>query len=185
MVSLLILFAGIKVLNETKNSLLGEAPVDEVLVGIHKIVAQYPDVIGIHDMMVHNYGPSNYIASFHAEVDGSGDIFYLHDKIDNIERQISESLGISCTIHLDPIVTNDETVNALRDFTVNAVKSIYESANVHDFRTVIGDTHTNLIFDVVVPFEEKADIDDIKRKIQAEVSKHNPNYFCVITVDRG
>ena len=184
-VSLIIMLAGIKILNETKNSLLGEAPVDEVLKSIMNVIEKYPTVIGVHDMMIHNYGPHHYIASFHAEVDGEKDVYLLHDEIDNIEKEINESLGILCTIHLDPIVTNDEEVNALRSFTLEKVKLVYPDANIHDFRTVVGTTHINLIFDLVIPFENKENIDVIKRKIEAEIQKERPNCFCVITVDRA
>jgi len=184
-VSFLIIIAGIKILNETKNSLLGEAPVEDVVKEIHSIVEKYPEVLGVHDMLVHNYGPKHYIASFHAEVDGAEDIYVLHDKIDNIEREISTELDILCTIHMDPIVTNDETVTELQSFTKKVIQSIYSDVTMHDFRTVIGITHTNLIFDIVVPFENKDDIEIIKSKIQAEIKIHRPECYCVITVDRA
>ena len=184
-VSLLILVAGIRILNETKNSLLGEAPVDEVIDAIKSIVADSPEILGIHDMLVHNYGPSHYFSSFHAEVDGDEDIYLLHDKIDNVERRINEELGILCTIHMDPIVTNDETVNELREFTSKTVKSVVPTADIHDFRTVVGVTHTNLIFDLVLPFEIKGDVTEITRKIEAEIQKNRNDCYCVITVDRA
>lgn len=184
-VSVLIIIAGIRILNETKNSLLGEAPVDDVTYSIKEIVAQCPEILGVHDMLVHNYGPSHYFSSFHAEVDGSQDIYLLHDKIDNVERRINEELGILCTIHMDPIVTNDETVNELRNFTSTTVKSVVPEADIHDFRTVVGVTHTNLIFDLVIPFEIKGNIEDIKRNIEAEIQKQRGDCYCVITVDRA
>ena len=184
-VSVMILIAGVKILNETKNSLLGEAPVGEVVDSILAVVAEYPVVLGVHDLLVHNYGPKNYIASFHAEVDGSEDVYLLHDTIDNIERKINQDLNILCTIHMDPIVTNDETVNRLRDFIKCKVTSVCPSADIHDFRTVIGNTHTNLIFDLVVPFEIKTNIEEITTKIKAEVSKERPDCYCVITIDRA
>lgn len=184
-VSVLIIIAGIKILNETKNSLLGEAPVDEVVNDIRAIVAEHPEIIGIHDLLVHNYGPKNYIASLHAEVDGDRDIFVLHDMIDNVEREINQRLGILCTIHMDPIVTNDEAVSELKRFTEEKVRSVVENAGIHDFRTVVGNTHTNLIFDVELPFEYKGNIKEIEKKIEAEVQKEHPECFCVITVDRS
>ena len=184
-VSVLIIVAGIRILNETKNSLLGEAPIDDVTDSIKEIVAQCPEILGVHDMLVHNYGPSHYFSSFHAEVDGSQDIYLLHDKIDNVERRINEELGILCTIHMDPIVTNDETVNELRNFTSTTVKSVVPEADIHDFRTVVGVTHTNLIFDLVLPFEIKGNIEDIKRNIEAEIQKQRGDCYCVITVDRA
>ncbi len=184
-VSLLIFVAGIKVLNETKNSLLGEAPVKETVESIEEIVARYPEILGIHDMMVHNYGPTSLVASFHAEVDGDGDIYYLHDVIDNVEREIHSELGIFCTVHMDPIVTKDETVNALRVFLAEIVDSVLPGVKVHDFRVVVGQTHTNLIFDIVLPFESKISPDEAERLIKEAVFASRGDCYCVITVDRG
>lgn len=184
-VSIMIMIAGIKILNETKNSLLGEAPIQEVVDSIKHTVEKYPEVVGIHDMLVHNYGPKTYIVSFHAEVDGSQDIYLLHDAIDNIEREINEDLRILCTIHMDPIVTNDETVNELRAFTASAAKEICPEATIHDFRTVIGNTHTNLIFDLVLPFDIKENPDKIVEDLQRLIFQKRENCYCVITVDRA
>ena len=184
-VSVLIFVAGIKVLNETKNSLLGEAPVKETVESIERIVGEFPEILGIHDMMVHNYGPSNLVASFHAEVDGDGDIYYLHDVIDNVERRIHSELGIYCTIHMDPIVMNDETVCALRDFLSGIVSSVLPEVTVHDFRVVVGQTHTNLIFDIVLPFESKISPDEAERLIKESVFASRGDCYCVITVDRA
>lgn len=184
-VSTLIFVAGIRILNETKNSLLGEAPVDQTVNAITEIIERYPEALGIHDMMIHNYGPSHFIASLHVEVDGSADMFELHDCIDNIERTIHNELGILCTIHMDPIVTDDETVSELRDFITMAVHHVDERLSLHDFRTVIGQSHTNMIFDLVIPFEIERDTDEICRAIEEEVWLHHPNYYCVITVDRA
>ena len=184
-VAIMIMIAGIKILNETKNSLLGEAPIQEVVDSIKNTVEKYPEVVGIHDMLVHNYGPKTYIVSFHAEVDGSRDIYELHDTIDNIEREINQDLRILCTIHMDPIVTNDETVNELRSFTSNTVKEICPEASIHDFRTVIGQTHTNLIFDLVLPFDVKEDPNVIVNSVKEAISNKRDYCFCVITVDRA
>lgn len=183
-VSVVIIVAGLKMLNETKNTLLGEAPVEEIVDSIYEVVKKYPEVIGVHDLMVHNYGPKHYIASFHAEVDGEKDIFVLHDVIDNIEREITNDLGIICTIHLDPIVTNDETLSELCEFTRGIVTSLYSGANIHDFRVVIGQTHTNLIFDVEVPFEVKDSTDKVVDNIKTAVLSKRDNHYCVITVDK-
>ena len=184
-VSVLIFVAGIKVLNETKNSLLGEAPVKETVEDIERIVSEYPDIIGIHDMMIHNYGPKTFVASFHAEVDGEDDIFKLHDVIDNIERQIFSEMGIFCTIHMDPIVTNNEKVNSLRTFLTNIVSDVLPDVKIHDFRVVIGHTHTNLIFDIVLPFESKISPDEAERLIKEAVFASRGDCYCVITVDRA
>ena len=183
-VSFLIIIAGARILNETKNSLLGEAPVEDMVSQIKEIVAEEKEVLGIHDLLVHNYGPGKFVASFHAEVDGSHDIFYLHDAIDNLEKQLGEKLNIQCTIHLDPIVTNDERINHLKELATNAVKRVCPDAGLHDFRAVIGTTHTNLIFDVEIPFEVKDCTKDIVKRIETEVQATRPDCYCVITVDR-
>lgn len=184
-VSVMIIIAGIKILNETKNSLLGEAPVQEVVDSIKETVEKYPEVVGIHDMLVHNYGPKTYIVSFHAEVDGSKDIYELHDTIDNIEREINADLRILCTIHMDPIVTNDEVINELREFTSATVKEVCKEASIHDFRTVIGQTHTNLIFDIVLPYEIKESPEQIVSSVKKAIQDKRSECFCVITVDRA
>lgn len=185
LVSGFIIYTGIKILLETKNSILGEAPVDETVTAIQDIVNSYPEALGIHDLMVHNYGPRNLVASLHVEVDGDGDIYKLHDVIDNIERKINTELGIFCTIHMDPIVTNDEVVNELRDFVVHTVAKLDEKITVHDFRTVVGETHTNLIFDIVLPYESAESAASATEKISSLISNARPECYCVITVDRG
>ena len=183
-VSIIIVIAGGKILNDTKNALLGEAPVDKTVEEIKKLVAEYPDIIGMHDLMVHNYGPSRSIASLHAEVDGSDDIFKLHDMIDNVERRMKEELNITCTIHMDPIVTNDETVNSLKEMLLGVISEERLAVNIHDFRVVVGETHTNMIFDVVLPFDSPFSEDEIIKRISDAVTAKSHNHFCVITVDR-
>ena len=184
-VSIPIIIAGFKILNETKDVLLGEAPVDETVRDIEKIIKDFPDIIGTHDLMVHNYGPSNFVASFHAEVDGKQDIYYLHDMIDNVERRICDELKILCTIHMDPVVTDDENVNELKTFLIDTMREEGLDFPIHDFRTVIGQTHTNMIFDVVLPFDSKISEEDLKLTISNAVSKKRNYCYCVITVDRG
>ena len=183
-VSVVILIAGLKILNETKNSILGGAPDPEVVESVMTLVGEYPEVLGIHDMIIHNYGPGNTIASLHVEVDGSVDVFETHDVIDTIEKRLYEELFVHATIHLDPIVTDDERVTALRETTLALVRSIDERLNIHDFRFVEGKTHSNLIFDVSAPFEVKLSDDELKRAIASCVSLFEPTYFVVITVDR-
>ena len=184
-VSLLILWAGIKILNETKNSILGEAPVEETVTAIEEIAKRYPEIVGIHDMLVHNYGSNHFIASFHAEVDSEQNVFHLHDVVDNVEMQIGKELGIACTIHMDPIALNDAEVNELKEFAISVIKSIDESITIHDFRAVIGDTHTNIIFDIVLPFESEFSPKSIKELISKKIAEQRSNVNCVITVDRG
>lgn len=184
-VSIMILVAGGKILIETKDALLGEGPVEEMVESINAIVAEYPDVEGIHDLMVHNYGPAHFIASFHAEVDGKKDVYLLHDMIDNLERNIKERLGISCTIHMDPIVTDDETVIELKSFLLETMCEDGIDLPIHDFRVVVGESHTNLIFDIVIPYEYHLSENDVCTKIAKAVEAKKPNCYCVITVDRN
>lgn len=180
-----ILFAGVKILNETKNSILGEAPSDEIVKQITDTVAKYPAALGIHDLVVHNYGPGHIIAALHVEVDGKIDIFETHDVIDNIERDLRQNCGIEATIHIDPIVTDDEQIAHLREAVLAAAREIDGSLKIHDFRFVAGNTHSNLIFDIQVPFEVKLTDDEIKRAVADKISRIDPSYFAVITVDRS
>ena len=183
-VAVLIFVAGIKILNETKNSILGSPPEQEVVDAVASLALSYPEVLGIHDMVIHNYGAGNTIASLHAEVDGSANIFDTHDVIDNLEKRLFDELGLRATVHMDPIVTDDEKVNALREVTLKTVLSIDDRLNIHDFRYVEGTTHSNLLFDVVAPFELKMSDEELKREISSRISRVDPTYFVVITVDR-
>lgn len=184
-VSILIVIAGFNILKETADILLGEGPIEETVNNIKSIIDEYPDIIDLHDLMVHNYGKGKTFASFHAEVDGKQDIYYLHDMIDNVERRISNELMITCTIHLDPIVTDDENINELKSFLLDTIKEAGLDLPIHDFRTVIGNTHTNLIFDIVLPFDHPMSESKVKEEITKAVQAKRENCYCVITVDRG
>lgn len=183
-ISVLIIIAGIRVLGETKNSILGEAPDGEVVDSIKALVGEYPEALGIHDMMVHSYGPGHHIASLHVEVDGEADVYHTHDVIDNIEKRLHAELGIIATIHMDPVVTNDERVNALRERTGALIKEIDAGLSMHDFRVVAGPSHTNLIFDIEAPFECKLSEAEIKQAVADRLSGWEGTFFAVITVDR-
>ena len=184
LVAVLIILAGCKILNETKNSILGEKPVEQTVAAIRRTVAEYPEALGIHDLIVHSYGPGHTIASLHVEVDGARDVYEMHDVIDNIERRLNEQLGILCTIHADPIVIGDPEVDRLRDMVQEVVCTISPDLHMHDFRFVRGTTHHNLIFDIAVPFECTLSDDDLRRHITAEIRKKDTLYHTVITVDR-
>lgn len=183
-VAVLILVAGFRILNETKNSILGEAPSEEIVAMIRKTVSHYPQALGIHDLVVHNYGPGHVIAALHIEVDGKEDIFVTHDVIDLIEKDLRQNCGIEATIHMDPVVTDDERVNALRLRVQEAVCHVDERIHIHDFRFVEGTTHTNLIFDVAVPFEVKKSEEEIRQAVAEEIRRLDPTYCTVLTVDR-
>ena len=183
-VAVIIFIAGIKILNDTKNSILGEAPSDEVVEGIKAIVAEFPDALGIHDMVVHSYGPARFVANLHIEVDGSKDIFESHDMIDLIEKRLNTELGIQSNIHMDPIVVDDEEVNNMRAFVLDRVKTVDERLAIHDFRFVRGKTHTNLLFDISAPFEVKLTDSEIKDAVQEKIAESKPDHFIVVNVDR-
>ncbi|MBQ9773338.1 MAG: cation transporter [Clostridia bacterium] len=183
-VAILILVAGARILNDAKNAILGGAPADSIVKQITDTVAKYPEALGIHDMTVHNYGPGRIIAALHIEVDGRADIFETHDIIDTIEQELRRECGISATIHMDPIVTDDEQVNAMRATVLSIVQSIDPALQIHDFRFVTGKTHTNLIFDVSAPFELRLSDEELRREIASRVSRLDPSYFTVITIDR-
>ena len=184
LVAALIFWAGLKVLNDTKNSILGEAPDRETVETIKSVVAEYPDALGIHDLTVHNYGPGRVIASLHVEVDGKQDIFHTHDTIDRIENRLRREFGLDCTIHLDPIVIDDENVIFWREKVAELSQKLHNGIKIHDFRMVPGTTHTNLIFDMEIPFEIKEDDEAIKAKMATLIADISPTHFAVITIDR-
>ena len=183
-VAIMILIAGVKILNETKNSILGQSPSHEIVEQITDIVESTPGTLGLHDLVVHNYGVGHVIAALHVEVDGKADVFETHDMIDNIERKLRHDCGIEATIHMDPIVTDDERVTLLRTHVEAAVQAVDPALRIHDFRFVEGTTHSNLIFDVAVPFELRRTDEELRRAIASQISRLDPMYFAVITIDR-
>ncbi len=183
-VSLIIIWAGISLIRETIDTILGKPPEAEFVNEIAKRVLSYDGVIGIHDLIVHSYGPSKTFASVHAEVDAKEDMLFSHDIVDNIEREISAEMGIELVIHMDPIVTDDERVLGAKEKVCHIVTDIDNSLSIHDFRMVPGNTHTNLIFDIVLPFEFKYSSKQVLELIQNEVwHRIGKEYFCVINID--
>ena len=183
-VSVFILIAGLKILNENKNIILGSAPDPETIEIIKSTALADERIIGIHDLLVHSYGAGATIASFHAEVDGKSDFFEVHDLVDNIEKQLFAEYNITCTIHLDPVVTDDEQINALKGSVEGVVRGINEKFRIHDFRCVMGPTHTNLIFDIEIPFEEARGNKEILSLVEAKIKEIDTTYFVVANVDR-
>lgn len=183
-VSLFILFTGYKVVKETISPLLGQSPDKEFVKSIYNIVMEHKEIKGIHDLVVHDYGPGRVMISLHTEIPGDGDIFKIHDLIDRIENELYEKLGCEAVIHMDPIEVDNEIVNNMKKTVASLVKQINDEMSIHDFRMVAGDTHTNLIFDVVVPYAVKESDEEMKKKIQEKISEHNKSYFAVIHVDR-
>ncbi len=184
LVAILIFVAGGRILNETKNSILGEAPDPETLEIIRRVVGEYPDAIGIHDLVVHSYGGGRKLASLHIEVDGKKDIFASHDTVDLIERRLREEFGIECSIHLDPVVTDDPLIDEWRTRVISLASEVDARIHIHDFRMVPGITHTNLIFDMDVPFEVKMSDNELKLAVAERIGTEAPDFFAVITIDR-
>ncbi|MBE5775311.1 MAG: cation transporter [Clostridiales bacterium] len=183
-VALLIFWSAIGILRETLNKLLGEAPAEEMENMIRKHLLRADGVLGIHDLIVHSYGSGRTFASVHVEVDAKADILLSHDAIDNIEREVLLDHGVQLVIHLDPIVVDDHTVNTLRARVKDLIDTIHPDMSMHDFRVVLGQTHSNLIFDVVVPHECTKSDAQITQEIIRGVKAMDPSYFAVITLDR-
>ena len=186
LVALLILWAGIKILNDTKNSILGEKPSEETVAQIEAMVEEFRDqgAIGIHDLVVHNYGPGRVMASLHVEVDGDADIYASHDMADLIERRLAVECGIEATVHMDPIAIRDPRVSELRAYAEAIVTEIDDRLRIHDFRIVPGETHTNLIFDIAAPFELSVTNAELRSRVADAIHEKNNHLFAVITVDR-
>lgn len=183
-VAVFIVFAGLKSAYETVGPLLGQPPEPEFVKSIEEIVLSGKDILGIHDLIVHDYGPGRRMISLHAEVPASGDILSLHDEIDNLERALASRLGCTAVIHMDPIQNDNENVKKLRCLAEEACRRVYENITLHDFRIVEGNTHTNLIFDVVVPHGFKMSDSEIKKAIAKKISEYDTSFFTVITVDK-
>jgi len=182
--SVLIMIAGIKSLRDTLSPLLGQAPDPELVKEIEQAILAFPEVLDVHDLLVHDYGPGRLMISLHAEVDGSKDIFTVHDAIDSAERQIMERFGAITTIHMDPIEANDTEVAQIRNQLIELLRELDESISIHDFRMVPGPSHTNLIFDAAVPATHPLTDRDLRHLIRDAVNEKWPDRYAVVTVDR-
>ena len=184
-VAVLILISGVKAAKETIAPLLGQAPETEFVQQIERIVMSHPPICGIHDLVVHDYGPGRVMISLHAEVPAGGDMLELHDVIDNAEIELRRELNCEAVIHMDPIVTDDGITSELRAKVSKLVKTIDERITIHDFRIVPGNTHTNLIFDAVVPFDIGISAQEVSERISRLVSEMDSNYFAVVLVEHS
>lgn len=184
-VALFILYSGLCAAKETVSPLLGEPPSKEYVEKIEQLVLSYPEIIGVHDLVVHNYGPGRVMISLHAEVPASGDLIHLHDTVDNIEKKLRGMMGCSAVIHMDPVVTDDGATEALKLQVAKIASQIDARLSIHDFRMVAGPTHTNLVFDVVVPYDVTVGDEEVSRRIAAEVAKLDSRYFTVIEIDKS
>ena len=183
--SLLVLKSGIEVFKDVLDTILGRAPEAELVKDIENTVCAHPEILGIHDLMLHDYGPSQKFMSLHAEVDAKMPVIEMHDIIDNIELELLDKYKILTTIHMDPIDTTNTVVNELKEKVKDIVLSINSNYNIHDFRIVTGPTHTNLVFDVLLPADDKNDIETLRKQISEGISNINSKYRCVINFDRS
>lgn len=183
LVGLLILHGGIEAARDTISPLLGQAPEPEFIDQIRRIVRQYDTVLGIHDLIVHDYGPGRRMISLHAEVPARGDMMLLHDTIDNIEKKLQKELHCSAVIHMDPVMNDDAETLECRELMTEILSEIDAGLSLHDFRIVKGTTHTNLIFDVVVPYQTAYTTDELKERIKERLQQINPHYYAVMQID--
>jgi len=184
-VALFILWGGIGTMRDTLQPLLGSQPDPEFVKQIEKTVMSFPDIIGIHDLIVHDYGPGRRIISLHAEVPADIDIIRAHETIDEAENEIEKKFHCDVSIHMDPIVTNDPVMNRIKQEVKAVVKSIDPAMTIHDFRSTQGENHRNLIFDVVEPYTCKLTPDELTDIIRKKVQEIDPKFAVVIKIDRG
>lgn len=186
-VALFVFFAGYSAAKETISPLLGQPPEPEFVKKIEEIIMEYRSqgVIGLHDLVVHNYGPGRVMLSVHVEVPASGDILALHDMIDTIEHRLARELKCSAVIHMDPVLLDDKMTNEIKAKVAAIIAGMEGSVSFHDFRIVHGPTHTNLIFDVVVPYDYVMTDSEVVDYIQKKITEIDENYYVVIDVDKA
>lgn len=183
-VSLFILYAGFGVLKETVSVIIGVPPSKELVNELVSFILSHEEIAGIHDLIIHSYGATNTFATVHAEISADEDMIKAHDTIDLIEKQVKENFGIELVIHLDPIVTEDEKINSLKELVMKNVLEISSEMSIHDFRVVDGPTHTNLIFDVVVPYSFKLSDKELIYILEKKMKAVNERFCLVVTVDK-
>lgn len=180
-----IVCSGIGIVKDTLNPLLGEAPNEELVQELNRTIMSYNGVLGMHDLMVHDYGPGRRFASAHVEMSAKANVLESHDTIDDIERAVVAQYGVHLVLHFDPINGDDQAVNAHRAMMKELIGQIDPRLTLHDFRMVKGPGHTNLIFDVVVPPDFKLSEAELKAEIDRRAKAQNPHHFTVVTVDQS
>ena len=186
LVSLFVLYSGFSAAKDTISPLLGQPPEKELVDDIESTVMAHDQILGIHDLMVHDYGPGRMMMSLHAEVPSDGSVLELHDLIDNIERELKEKFHCEAVVHMDPIETHDQKTAELKEKTEKILKEIDPEIKMHDFRIVTGPTHTNVIFDAVVPFKYKLSDAELKKQLSEGISERcGENYYAVINIDKA
>ena len=184
-VAVMVLYAGYKAAKDTIDPLLGGPPSKEFVHDIREIVMSHDEIIGIHDLVVHDYGPGRCMVSLHGEVSANGDLIALHDVIDHIEKELCEKLGCEAVIHMDPLATDNVIITETRHELLSYINSELPGISIHDFRMVQGPTHTNLIFDAVVPYGFDMTNEEVRERLEKLVQKHWDTYFAVIHVEQS
>ena len=186
LVGVFIFVAGIKAAKETLDPLLGQPPEKEFVEAIEALVKQEPVVRGVHDLVVHDYGPGRLMISLHAEVPAEGDILAMHDVIDNLEKRLEHELHCDAVIHMDPVVTNNPEIDRLKEQEKAILSEIDQTISMHDFRVVMGPTHTNIIFDVVLPYQYRMGDDELVALLKQKTKERlGEQYFLVVKVDKA
>ena len=184
-VALFILISGFGLVRDTIDPMLGTAPTSEQVEAIRQKLESYPGVLGTHDLMVHDYGPGRQFASVHLEMDAKADPLDSHDLIDNIERDFLREQNLHLVIHYDPVTMDDPRVALMRTKIMEIVRGMHDHMTIHDLRIVPGNTHTNIVFDCVVPYDCRITHKEIRERISQEVQADYPNYYCVITLENS
>ena len=185
LVGLFILYSGCNAAKETISPLLGQPPKPEFVDQIKDLVMSHEEILGIHDMIVHDYGPGRIMASLHAEVDSKGNIMEIHDLIDRIENEIQEQCNCQAVIHMDPILVNDPYTDELKEIVRKIIDELDPNIHFHDFRVVKGPTHTNIIFDILLPFDYQYKDEYVVDFIRNKLSALEGNFNGVINIDKG
>ena len=172
-------------IKDSLTPLLGSLPDAKLVEDIKNTIMAHSEISGTHDMIIHNYGPNRYMMSVHVEVPCDCDVLKIHDKIDIIEREIYSKFNCNAVIHMDPIETNNEYINSTSSKINKIINSIDENLSMHDFRMVTGETHTNVIFDVVVPFNFKMSSTELINLIQQKIFEVDNSFYAVITIDKN
>ena len=184
-VAAFILYSGFQAAKGTIDPLLGQPPSPEFVAQVYALVHSRPEILGIHDLIVHDYGPGRRILSLHAEIPASGDILALHDVVDSLERELAEKMGCTATIHMDPVVNDGGMTQEARERVAAVVRLIDPGISIHDFRMVPGTTRTKLIFDAQIPFQCPLPDGEVRRRIQNGVRALDENWSAVVNVEKG
>ena len=184
-VNIVVVISGFKITMEVISVLIGKSPDKKLIKEIEDDILKNKEVLGIHDMIFHDYGPGSRFLTLHVEVDASKDIVFLHDNVDNIENFILGKYGILTTIHMDPVVLNDPELNNYKQMIIKIVKEINPAYSIHDFRMVKGPTHTNLVFDLLLPIDEKSEHGLIRKQLNEKVRAINPNLNLSVKIEHG